>query len=89
MIKKYQNSAGVMTRFADATLVVAAWLIAYPVRFDYFQFLHYQDRPKTGPYLALIPLVLVLWIAGFQFFGVYRYDIARFRCAHCRRFLSG
>ena len=74
MIKKYQNSAGVVTRFADATFVGAAWLLAYPLRFDYFQFLPYLERPNIEPYFALLPLVLVLWIAGFQFFGVYRYD---------------
>ena len=74
MIKKYQNSAGVMTRFADAALVVAAWLISYPIRFNYFKFLPYLDRPRAGPYLSLLPLVLILWVAGFQFLGVYRYD---------------
>jgi Undecaprenyl-phosphate glucose phosphotransferase len=74
MIKKYQNSAGVMTRIADAMIVGAVWLAAYPIRFRWFRFLPFEGLPEFERYLALLPLVLVLWMAGFQFFGVYRYD---------------
>ena len=74
MIKKYQNSAGVMTRFADAILVLLAWVSAYPIRFHWFKFTGYPEVPSVEYYLALLPLILVLWAAGFQFFGVYRYD---------------
>ena len=74
MIKKYQNSAGVLTRFADALLVLFAWVLAYPIRFHWFKFSRYPEVPPVEYYLALLPLILVLWLAGFQFFGLYRYD---------------
>jgi len=74
MIKKYQNSAGVMTRFADVIIVLVSWRLSYPIRFNYLSFISEASRPDIEHYLALLPLILVLWIAGFQFFGVYRYD---------------
>ena len=74
MIKKYQNSAGVMTRIADLSIVLASWLLAYPLRFNFFRFVSYGELPEVEYYHQLIPLVLVLWAAGYQFFGVYRYD---------------
>jgi Undecaprenyl-phosphate glucose phosphotransferase len=74
MIKRYQNSAGVMTRIADVAIVLLSWLAAYPIRFDFLRVIPYPDRPDVGLYLALLPLISVLWLAGFQFSGVYRYD---------------
>ncbi len=78
MIKRYQNSAGVMTRIADALIVLFAWLAAYPIRFRFLanaKFLPLVPGiPDEGLYLALLPLILVLWVMGFQFLGVYRYD---------------
>ena len=74
MIKKYQNSAGVMTRIADLLIVLSAWLLAYPIRFEWFKLVPFNEVPSVERYLALLPLILVLWLAGFQFSGVYRYD---------------
>ena len=74
MIKHYQNSAGVMTRIADAVIVVVAWFLAYPIRFEWFAWIPFPGLPDIEHYISLIPLVFILWVAGFQAFGVYRYD---------------
>lgn len=78
MIKRYQNSAGVMTRVADVMIVIASWLLAYPVRFEWLKDLSFLPRysvpPAEGRYLALLPFLAVVWAGGFHFFGVYRYD---------------
>jgi len=74
MIKRYQSSAGVMTRIADLFIVLVSWLAAYPIRFNYFSFVSFGELPEITYYHGLIPMVLVLWGAGFQFFGVYRYE---------------
>jgi Undecaprenyl-phosphate glucose phosphotransferase len=78
MIKRYQNSAGVMTRVADVMIVIASWLLAYPVRFEWMKDLSFLPRypvpPSEGRYLALLPFLAVVWAGGFHFFGVYRYD---------------
>jgi Undecaprenyl-phosphate glucose phosphotransferase len=78
MMKRYQNSAGVMTRLADTVIVVLAWLIAYPVRFHLL--VDSTFLPLTGGvadksyYLALLPVIVLLWGFCFQFFGLYRYE---------------
>jgi len=79
MIKRYQNSAGVMTRVADALIVIVSWLIAYPLRFGLLANATFlplmQYVPNKSYYLALLPLIFLLWGFGFQMFGVYRYDL--------------
>ena len=78
MIKRYQNSAGVMTRFADTAIVIVSWLLAYPIRFDLLADISFlplmPGKPDADIYLALLPLIVLLWGFCFQFFGLYRYD---------------
>ena len=74
MIKKYQNSAGVMTRIADLFIVLLSWWFAYPLRFEVLRFVSFDELPNIHYYTDLLPLIIILWGAGFQFFGVYRYD---------------
>lgn len=77
MIKRYQNSAGVLTRFADVMIVVASWVLSYPIRFQFLKgasFLSQSAIPEEGRYLALLPFIVLLWAGCFHFFGVYRYD---------------
>jgi Undecaprenyl-phosphate glucose phosphotransferase len=78
MIKRYQNSAGVMTRIADTAIVVTSWLVAYPVRFHLLASTSFLPLvpgiPDESYYLALLPLIILLWGFCFQFFGLYRYD---------------
>ncbi len=78
MIKRYQNSAGVMTRVADVMIVIASWLVAYPIRFSVLRGVSFlpgfSAPPAEGKYLALLPLLAILWAGGLNFFGVYRYD---------------
>lgn len=79
MIKRYQNSAGVMTRVADTAIVIAAWLFAYPVRFHFLGNTNLliplaPGIPDESNYIALLPMIILLWALSFQFFGLYRYD---------------
>ncbi len=78
MIKRYQNSAGVMTRIADILIVAVSWLLAYPIRFEWLNgaplLPFYPEAPQIGYYLALLPMIVLLWAGGFQFFGVYHYQ---------------
>jgi Undecaprenyl-phosphate glucose phosphotransferase len=78
MLKRYQNSAGTLTRIADVMIVVAAWLLAYPVRFGLLNgapgLPYYANAPEESKYLSLLPFIMVLWSGCFHFFGVYRFD---------------
>ena len=61
-----------MTRIADLLIVLLSWWFAYPLRFDVLRFVSYDQRPPESYYTGLLPMVLALWAAGFQFFGVLR-----------------
>ncbi len=78
MMKRYQNSTGVLTRVADVMIVVAAWLLAYPIRFGLLNGVaglpFYSTAPEESKYLGLLPFMMVLWSGCFHFFGVYRFD---------------
>ncbi len=78
MMKRYQSSAAVITRIADAMIVIACWLLAYPLRFGMFAGLpflpQYASPPSPANYLALLPFMTVLWAGCFHFFAVYRED---------------
>jgi Undecaprenyl-phosphate glucose phosphotransferase len=59
-------------------IVVASWLLAYPIRFGAlggFALLpSYSEPPPEAKYFALLPFMMALWAGCFHFFGVYRYD---------------
>ncbi|MBS1959099.1 MAG: undecaprenyl-phosphate glucose phosphotransferase [Bdellovibrionales bacterium] len=74
MLKKYQSSAGVLTRFADLIIVISSWLAAYPIRFQWLRMIPFDETPAFEHYLSLLPMIVVLWVAGFQSFGLYRYE---------------
>jgi Undecaprenyl-phosphate glucose phosphotransferase len=74
MLKKYQSSAGVLTRIADLVIVIVAWLTAYPIRFHWLDFIPSEGLPPTENYVSLLPMIVVLWVAGLQSFGLYRYE---------------
>ncbi|MBU6155073.1 MAG: exopolysaccharide biosynthesis polyprenyl glycosylphosphotransferase, partial [Bdellovibrionales bacterium] len=78
MMKRYQNSAGTLTRIADVMIVVVAWLLAYPIRFGSLNgapgLPFYPEAPEESKYLGLLPFIIVLWSGCFHFFGVYRFE---------------
>lgn len=74
MLKKYQYSAGVLTRIADWVVVAASWLSAYPIRFYLLDVVPFEGIPEFGNYLSLLPMIMALWIVGPQAFGLYRYE---------------
>jgi len=63
-----------MTRIADLLIVLLSWWFAYPLRFNVLRFVSFEELPDIHYYTDLLPLIMILWGAGFQFFGVYRYD---------------
>ncbi len=63
-----------MTRIADLLIVLLGWWLAHPIRFEYLQFVSFSPAPEISHYHDLMPLILVLWAASFQFFGVYQYE---------------
>lgn len=74
MIRRYQSTAGVLTRFVDLLLVSIAWLLSYRLRFDYFQPIYPVAVPKFSTYLALLPVIMALWFGGLHALGVYRFE---------------
>jgi Undecaprenyl-phosphate glucose phosphotransferase len=74
MLKKYQYSAGVLTRIADWVVVAVAWLTAFPIRFYLLDGIAFEGIPEFAQYLSLLPMIMVLWIVGLQSFGLYRYE---------------
>jgi Undecaprenyl-phosphate glucose phosphotransferase len=72
MLKRYQSTIGDLLRILDASIVVAAWLIAYWQRFELAPFFEVtKGFPPFRTYAALSPLVAVLWMATFTWMRVY------------------
>lgn len=72
MLKRYQTMIGGVFRLVDATVIVLAWLISYPLRFYVPLIEVTKGFPRFQQYAALSPLVLVLWMVVFSSMDVYR-----------------
>jgi Undecaprenyl-phosphate glucose phosphotransferase len=71
MLRRYQRTVGDLFRLSDASVVVAAWLLAYWVRFYASPFEVTKGFPAFATYAALSPLVAVLWMIVFTWMRVY------------------
>jgi Undecaprenyl-phosphate glucose phosphotransferase len=71
MLRRYQRTVGELFRGLDACVVVAAWLLAYWVRFYASPFEVTKGLPPFGTYAALSPLVAILWMVVFTWMRVY------------------
>jgi Undecaprenyl-phosphate glucose phosphotransferase len=71
VLKRYQRTVGDLFRILDACVVVAAWLLAYWVRFYASPFDVTKGFPAFETYATLSPLVAVLWMAVFTWMRVY------------------
>lgn len=71
MLTRFQSSFGYLYRLIDAAVVVAAWLMAYWVRFSVEIVPVTKGLPDFHTYSAVAPLVAVLWVAVFSWMKVY------------------
>jgi Undecaprenyl-phosphate glucose phosphotransferase len=86
MLKRYQDTVGGIYRIVDATIMVAAWLLAYWFRF-FISPIAATELPPFARYSALAPLVGILWMATFTWMRVYASRRAVGRLAELQRIL--
>lgn len=70
MLKRYNGLIGVIYRFADVSIIVTAWLLAYWIRF--YQLDPTEQMPEFRYYASLSPAVAVLWLVVFTSRGIYQ-----------------
>ncbi len=72
MIQKRRQSTVALYLASDLFATLAAFLLAWFVRFELEFPVLTKGVPEFGRYLALLPLVLVLWPIVFYFHGLYQ-----------------
>jgi len=55
----------------DACTIVAGFSLAYLLRF-YWEVVPALDSPPAGPYFAILPVLIPIWLALFAAYGLYR-----------------
>jgi hypothetical protein len=71
MLKRYQHTLSQLFLVADAIIVVAAWLVAYHVRFFVGPLPAAKGLPPFETYAALAPWIAALWTTVFLLTPVY------------------
>jgi Undecaprenyl-phosphate glucose phosphotransferase len=71
MLKRYYSQFGVLLRLTDALVVAGLWLASYWLRFHANLIEVRYGIPAFETYLALLPLVVVLWDVVLTSFGAY------------------
>src|SRR5690606_16310871 len=71
VLKRYHQTVGDLLRVVDTSVVLAAWLAAYWVRFYASPFEVTKGQPDFGTYAAMCPLIAVRWLASFAWSRVY------------------
>jgi Undecaprenyl-phosphate glucose phosphotransferase len=71
MLQYYQRKFGYVLPLMDATVMVAAWLTSYWVRFTLAPIPVTKGFPSFASYASLSPLVAVLWLSIFAWMRVY------------------
>lgn len=69
--ERHRKTAGLYL-FADLFATLAAFFAAWMLRFEFEVIPLTKNVPQFGPYLRLIPFVLVLWPIVFYFHGLYQ-----------------
>lgn len=72
MIQKRLRKAAALYFAGDLLATLAAFLLAWFIRFELQIPALTKGVPELGHYLALLPIVLVLWPIVFYFHGLYR-----------------
>src|SRR2546427_141962 len=55
----------------DACTIAAAFSLAYLLRF-FWELVPASDSPPVGPYVAILPVLIPVWIVVFAAYGLYR-----------------
>ena len=69
--ERHRKTAGLYL-FTDLAATLAAFLAAWLLRFEVEVIPVTKNVPEFGPYLRLVPIVLVLWPVVFYFHGLYQ-----------------
>ena len=69
--ERHRKTAGLYF-FTDLAATLAAFLGAWLLRFELEVIPVTKNVPEFGPYLRLVPFVLVLWPVVFYFHGLYQ-----------------
>ena len=69
--ERHRKTAGLYL-FTDLAATLAAFLAAWLLRFEVEVIPVTKNVPEFGPYLRLVPFVLVLWPVVFYFHGLYQ-----------------
>lgn len=69
--ERHRKTAGLYL-FTDLAATLAAFLAAWLLRFEFEVIPVTKNVPDFGPYLRLVPFVLVLWPMVFYFHGLYQ-----------------
>ncbi|MFQ5457058.1 MAG: undecaprenyl-phosphate glucose phosphotransferase [Myxococcota bacterium] len=76
MLKKYSQIFLSILFLSDMAMVAGAWLLAYEVRFNagWFRaiFPVYEQTPRFNAYLAILPVILIVWAVLMRREGLYR-----------------
>ena len=71
MLTRFQVTSTLLARLLDATLIGAAWLASFWLRFYVPVIAVTKGFPAFSTYAAVAPLVVVLWGVIFEANGVY------------------
>ncbi len=74
MLKRHQNLIGGLAGLLDVTIIVAAWLLSYWLRFSWPVIPVTKGFPEFSAYVALTPFVALLWLAVFASLRVYQFS---------------
>ncbi|MEA2601869.1 MAG: hypothetical protein QOF89_2861 [Acidobacteriota bacterium] len=69
--ERHRKTAGLYL-FTDLAATLAAFLSAWLLRFEFEVIPVTKNVPEFGPYLQLVPFVLILWPMVFYFHGLYQ-----------------
>ena len=69
--QRHRTTAGIHL-LADLAATIAAFLAAWLLRFEFEVIPVTKNVPEFGPYLQLVPFVLVVWPLVFYFHGLYQ-----------------
>lgn len=71
MISRYNGVASVLARGVDIVAVMAAWMLAYWLRFEWLPVLPVHQAPDFTTYASLAPVAGFLWLLVFTWRGLY------------------
>jgi FlaA1/EpsC-like NDP-sugar epimerase len=69
--ERHRKTAGLYL-FTDLAATLAAFITAWLLRFEMEVIPLTKNIPEFGPYLSLVPFILVLWPMVFYFHGLYQ-----------------